>query len=62
MLGAGMLSSMPDMLPDTSTSLNMIKSAVQAKIMHFENAKNVEGPKKTLKNSKVPNVRTKKWV
>ena len=67
MLSAGMSPSsmpdtLPDMLPDIPTSLNMVKSPVQAKIIHFENAKNVGGPKKAPKNSKVLNVRTKKWV
>ena len=56
-LGAGMSSSpmldtLPDMLPDRTSSLNTIKSPVIAKILQFENAKNVGVPKRPPKIAK----------
>ena len=41
---------------------NISKSPVQAKILLFENSKDVGGPQKAPQSCKVPTVRTKKWV
>ena len=45
----------------TSTN-NIAKSPVQAKILLFEISKDVGGPQKAYRSSKEPTVRTKKWV